>query len=74
MKQKIETGAQARAAIREIQRKTRWSLLRVSKEAALQRETIRKVQLGLTVNPGLTVRNNLAILLNRVKMMDGVKP
>jgi transcriptional regulator with XRE-family HTH domain len=73
MKQKIETGAQARAAIREIQRKTRWSLLRTAKESGIERETLRKVQLGMTVNPGLTVRNNLAILLNRVKLMEGVK-
>lgn len=65
----IETGAQTRSAIREIQRKTQWTILRIAQEAGLTRETVRKVHIEKTVNPGAKVRVNIATLLQRVRAM-----
>lgn len=69
MKPTLETGPQTRAAIREIQAKTRWSLRRIADEAGMTRETLRKIDSEKTISPGEIARTKVATLLQRVRKM-----
>jgi hypothetical protein len=48
---KVYTGASTRAAIREIQRKTKWPLKRLAEFMGMNYETLRKIAKGYTKTP-----------------------
>lgn len=65
----IETGAQARKSIGEIRAKTQWTIRRIAVEMDMNPETLRKIVSGITLNPGLYARQQIAKLEARVMGM-----
>lgn len=68
--ERIVTGKQCRAAIREILRKTDWSLLRLAQYIGVNYETLRKVKKGHTKNPGEWLMEEIETTLTQVRAMQ----
>lgn len=67
---KIETGPQCRKILGKIRAKTQWTVRRMAAEAGLNPETMRKVVNGVTLNPGLAIRQQISKLADRVEAMQ----
>lgn len=65
----LETGKQCKAAIKEIQSKTDWTLKGIAEKMGMNYETLRKVALGHTKNPGEHVRSAIAEMLAYARAM-----
>lgn len=65
----LETGKQCRAAIKEIRKKTDWTLARLADYIDVNYETLRKVEKGYTKNPGEWLRGEIAQALVQVRAM-----
>jgi len=64
---KILTGASTRAAIREIQRKTKWPLKRLSDFMGMNYETLRKIAKGYTKTPNDWTMGKIESVLQQVR-------
>lgn len=68
-KNQIVTGKQTRAAIREIQRKTKWPLKRLADYMGMNYETLRKIAKGYTETPNDWTMGEIESALQQVRAM-----
>lgn len=66
---KILTGPSTRAAIREIQRKTKWPLKRLADFMGMNYETLRKIAKGYTKAPNEWTMTEIDSVLQQVRSM-----